>query len=151
MNGMIPSPKEKNCTIEKENSKTLSDNKRTKEFKLREPLQEPSPSRRRRKLMPNVQKSEPRLRPPNWPSRKPVRPKSALREKPLARLRPLKYHLLLPRTSIAARKRKLQQNHERTRVLPKKWYIRRKIEMKKILALKSRMVPRPMSIERKSH
>ena len=65
MNGMIPSPKEKNCTIEKENSKKAKDNRRMKGFKPKELLPEPSPSRKRRRLMLNVQKSELRLKPPN--------------------------------------------------------------------------------------
>lgn len=71
MNGMIPSPKEKNSTIEKENSKRAKDNRRMKEFKPKEPPQEPPPLRKRRKPTQNAQRIELLPKRPNWPNRRP--------------------------------------------------------------------------------
>lgn len=125
LNGMTPSPKEKNSTIEKENSKRAKDNRRMKEFKPKELPQEPSPWRKRKRPMQNAHKRELRPKPPNWPSRRPVKPRNALKEKPgEPRPRHLKpwQQKQSPRlkTLIAVRKRKLLLNQEKTRVERKK-------------------------------
>lgn len=77
--------------------------------------------RRRGRPMPNAKKSEPQLKPQNWLNKKCVKPKSALKERPEASLsQPTKLYQRKNKMPIAMRKRKLQQNHERTRLLPKK-------------------------------
>lgn len=87
--------------------------------------------------MRSVRKSEPRPTPPNWLSRKPEKPRNALKERPEVKLsKRTKSCQPLPKTLIAGRKKKLHLKHERPRAPPKKWCTRRKTEMRKIPALK---------------